>query len=249
MHFKIIITNIIEHEKAHPSHCSSFAFLGILLKIIAIYSGSRHHYYLFRRYKPDYRYTSDGVTYKSEDEFYATVDASGLVKGEKVGETNIVVSSDNGVKRIPIEVMPKYTLYPDLDQYIGASQSVISSNFGSTYKQSTASSGNIMWTYVSYNSYASLIFSFKDGKVDAALAAVSTLNTTMLTKSLIERYAVAGTQNDYYFFLNHDKDVIVALNVYSASLLAVTYMPYTSTKSSDVIPSVSDELFSIIVGE
>ncbi len=35
---------------------------------------------------------AEGVTYSSKDEFYAEVDASGLVTGNKVGETDIVAS-------------------------------------------------------------------------------------------------------------------------------------------------------------
>ena len=50
---------------------------------------------------------AEGVTYSSKDEFYAEVDASGLVTGNKVGETDIVASSSNGAATIPVTIMPQ----------------------------------------------------------------------------------------------------------------------------------------------
>ena len=70
---------------------------------------------------------SEGVTYESVDPFYADVNESGLVTANKVGKTNITVKSPNGVKSVPVTVMPKYTLYDDLTPYVNASLSTITS--------------------------------------------------------------------------------------------------------------------------
>lgn len=174
---------------------------------------------------------AEAPTFSAPDEFYATVDANGLVKAGKVGKTKIIVSADNGVVDVPLTIIPAYDLYPDIDPYMGASMSQISSKFGTGYSTSTASGGGTMWTYTDYNKYSNIAFLFEGGKVTQALVALSTTYTSMLTSHLKERYTVAGMLNDYFFLLNHDKSVMIALTVYSNRLLAVLYTPYTESKA------------------
>ena len=191
----------------------------------------------------------DEVQYSSQDEFYASVDPTGLVTGNKVGSTEIHVSSSAGTARIPVTIMSKYSLYPDLDGLIGKGLSDITKVMGSNYTSSTASTGDPMYTFMNPTSYASgIMFILKNNVCSSILVAVPTTHTSMLTKHLIERYSIAGTQNGYYFFLNHDKKVVIGLSVYSASLLAVLYMENTSTKAVETIDSsIIEEYRSIYV--
>ncbi|MBR7005152.1 MAG: Ig-like domain-containing protein [Bacteroidales bacterium] len=179
----------------------------------------------------------EDAQFSSKDEFYASVDNTGLVTGNKVGETEILVNSTHGTATIPVTIIPQYTLYPDLDGLVGKSQSDITKVMGNSYQTSTSSDGNTMMTYLNPTKYAEAIgftISKSNNLCSSIVVAVPTSYTSMLTKHLIERYSIAGMQNDYYFFLNHDKKVMIGLTVYSASLLAVAYMNYTSTKSSDI---------------
>lgn len=170
----------------------------------------------------------DGVTYTSQDEFYAEVSETGLITANKIGQTNITVSSPNGVKSIPVTVLPQYTLYEDLTPYIGASLSNITAKYCTDYTTATNKDGSVTYTFKNPTSYvAGIGFIIENGKCTSAMVAVSTSHTSMLTKYLIERYAVVGMQNDMYFFLNHDKDVTITYTVYSYSTLMVLYTPYT----------------------
>ncbi len=173
------------------------------------------------------------AAFSSEDTFYASVDPTGLVTANKVGSTSIIVSGKGETQKIPVIVLSKYSLYPDLDGLIGKPSSDVKSALGSSYvvKENT-------WLYYDLSSYANLGFTYENGVVANAVVLVPTKYTTMLTKHLIERYTVAGMQNDYYFFLNHDEDVVIGLTVYNISYLAVTYLPYSeATKVSGIMPS------------
>lgn len=173
---------------------------------------------------------SEGVSYESSDPFYAKVDESGLVTANKVGKTNITVKSPNGVKSVPVTVIPKYTLYEDLTPYVNASLSTITSKFGSSYTTATNSDGSVTYTYKNPTSYASGFgFIIKNGVCTSVMVAVSTSYASMITDYLIERYYVVGMQNDMFFFLDHDKKVAIAMSVYSYSMISVLYYPYNAS--------------------
>ena len=178
----------------------------------------------------------EDATFSSADEFYATVDEHGLVTGEKVGETEIRVSSSSGTATIPATIMHKYSLYPDLDPLVGKTVADMTKLLGSNYDTSTSSSGQVSHAYKNPTSYCEAILCMMEGsKIGTVGALISTANTSMLSKHLVERYTVAGMQNDYYFFLNHDKNVTIVLNVYSYQYLMVLYMPYTPSKASCMV--------------
>ena len=174
----------------------------------------------------------DNVTFSTKDDYYATVSSSGLVTGERVGSTEIVVKSSIGSVEVPIVILHKYSLYPDVDRLIGKSISDMVNLFGSDYKTSTSSSGNLIYGYTYPTSYADAIMFMMEGTtINSIGVLVSTSYTSMITKHLLERYKVAGMQNDMYFFLNHDEDVIIGLEVYNYKYIMVLYMGRTSSKS------------------
>lgn len=177
---------------------------------------------------------ADDAIFKSSDEFYAEVDATGMVTANKVGNTEIIVTGKGSSIKVPVTIMPKYKLFPDLDEYIGKSSSYVTSTFGSNYTAGTTSKGYITYTYTDYNIYATIIsFTFENDVVSSIGVAVPTTYTSQLTSSLIERYTVTGTLNDVYYFLNHDENVLLGMQVYTASYLMVIYMSYSSSKASD----------------
>ncbi len=180
--------------------------------------------------------TSAGdATFKVADEFYASVSEDGIVTANKVGSTEVIVSSKSGTATVPVHVLNQYSLYPDLDGLIGKTYSDVIKVMGSNYTESTASSGNITYSYTAPTSYTvGIVFQFapSTGLCETVGVVVSTAYTSMLSKYLIERYTVAGMQNDYYFFLNHDEDVLIGLNVYNSSSLIVLYVKRDSSKAS-----------------
>lgn len=178
----------------------------------------------------------DDAAFSSSDEYYATVSENGLVTGEKVGETEIVVSSSRGTVKVPITIMSQYSLYPDVDGLVGKTLSDITKVMGSNYESSTSTSGEITYLYRNPTSYVdAIMFIMKGSVVETIGVLVPTTNTSMITKHLIERYTVAGMQNDMYFFLNHGKTTTIAMQVYSTKYIIVMYLASTASKSVEAI--------------
>lgn len=179
------------------------------------------------------------ATFEVKDDFYASVESNGIVTANKVGETDIIVSSAYGSASIPVTVLPQYTLYPDVDMLIGKNLSAVTAVMGSSY-ETTTNNGKPMYMYKNPTSYCEGIgFVFSGNTCDMILVAIPTTHTTKITKALIERYDVAGMSNDIYYFLNHDRNVMILLTVYSYKAIAVGYTAYDDTKASnnDPIPA------------
>ncbi len=175
----------------------------------------------------------DDATFTSDDDFYAKVDETGLVTANKVGGTMITISSSIGSVKVPVVVLNQYSLYPDVDALIGQGTSEMTNLLGNDYETFNSSDGSVNYGYRNPTKYAELILvSMKSGKCEYVAVLVPTSNTSMLTKHIKERYAFAGMQNDNYFFLNHDENVLIGLTVYSTSYLIVLYIPYTSSSKS-----------------
>lgn len=175
---------------------------------------------------------TESAIYSSKDDFYASVDQSGLVTANKVGTTSVILTGGDKSITIPIKVMSKYSLYPNLDEIIGKTESDVRAKVSSSY---TIDDG--MWLYKDITQYASVGITYENGKVKNAVAFVPTSYTLMLTDALIERYSVAGMQNDYFYFLNHNRDVVITLIVYTYDYLAVVYTAYTVLKAPFEMPS------------
>jgi len=166
---------------------------------------------------------SDGVCYSILDDFYASVNSSGLVEGKRIGSTTVVASSKNGEVQIPVTVISKYSLYPELESYVGVSLNEITKKFGSDY---SLVNGGII--YEDYNVYTkALLFMQKNGVYNSAAALVKIAYTSSLVKYLNERYKLVYIQNDQYYFFNHDEKVAIVMEVYNSSYLVVMYIPNT----------------------
>lgn len=78
--------------------------------------------------------TSDLViNYESQDEYIATVSATGLITAGHVGTTLINISSGNEVKQFKVTVEPKYTTYETPFIEWGATPTQVVSKFGKNY--------------------------------------------------------------------------------------------------------------------
>ncbi len=191
---------------------------------------------------------ANDATFESKDEFYASVEASGKITANKIGKTEIIVNSSYGSATIPVTVIPKYTLYSDVDGLIGKSRTEVINRLGSNYQESTSSSGDKLLTYLTPTSYCDgFVVTISGGKCKNILAMVSTSYTSMLTKALLERYSAAGMQNDYFFFLNHDENVLITLMVYNTRYLAVYYIEYDPSKTiTSGICTIPDEMTAVL---
>ncbi|OJU49918.1 MAG: hypothetical protein BGN96_10495 [Bacteroidales bacterium 45-6] len=144
------------------------------------------------------RATSEkSISYVSEDEFHATVNATGLVTAGKVGEMNVLVSDGSTTKKFNVKVTPKSALYnePLTDWTLTKAQVI--SKLGTPYNQTDS-----LCVYRQSDpavSYLMYLFTTA-GKIKGVVTTVGTRHTTSLTTILTERYA--GTSNDVYFYMN-----------------------------------------------
>ena len=175
------------------------------------------------------------LTYKSEDNYHATVDEKGLVTARYVGETNIVVSNSENSKKVKITVEPKYDICEDLCQYLFKTKSQIVSKFGDNYTLNENYENCIF--YEDYTSYVSdLAFNIENDVVRSVLILVDKSYWPTLEGYLKERYVFAGKEPDlvseYYVYKYFDniyeakrKTEIIVSGI-DPTYMAVAYFTY-----------------------
>jgi hypothetical protein len=174
------------------------------------------------------------TTFASEDEYVATVSASGLITGKRIGETYIDV---NGKKAIKVSVTPVYTQFTEPQFLFGATKDEVYAKVGTNY--SISDDNGIVYTKTSDRTRG-YIYLLKDGKVSSVVMVVNSIYFDSLTDFLLERYAPATfSEEDYTVLyvnaLTADKiTMIIGEHVYSSSLIYVAYLPYTNSKSRSV---------------
>ena len=175
------------------------------------------------------------LTYKSEDNYHATVDEKGLVTAKYIGETNIVVSNSENSKKVKITVEPKYDICEDLCQYLFKTKSQIVSKFGDNYTLNENYENCIF--YEDYTSYVSdLAFNIENDVVRSVLILVDKSYWPTLEGYLKERYVFAGKEPDlvseYYVYKYFDniyeakrKTEIIVSGI-DPTYMAVAYFTY-----------------------
>ena len=117
--------------------------------------------------------TQKSVTYESEDDFVATVSASGEIKASHVGSTDIKV---NGSKMIKVAVVPKYKNFDEPILDFGISMSKLKS----LEKNKPIKENDEGLSYDGTGDETGRIYLFKNGK----------LYSSILADFLLERYLV-----------------------------------------------------------
>lgn len=178
---------------------------------------------------------SDNIlTYKSENEYVATVSNTGIISAARIGDAKIVVSDGKNEASLTVKVNPKYNTYPDPFIEFGTSKSDIIAKFGTPKTESDNGVG-----YDNFSNKAPLIMFLFDNnnKLEATGVMVKTSYSSELGSFLGERYAFAGyLQGSYTIAMANGLDeksvtMGVGAKVYNLSYWLVTYFPYTPTKS------------------
>lgn len=177
--------------------------------------------------------SENSISYTSEDEYHATVSSSGLVKANKVGETNILVSDGNSTRKFKVTVSPQSSLYDEPLTDWSLTKSQVISKLGTPASQ--ADSSCIYQPSNSAISYIMYLFT-KAGKIKSVGVVIQTAYTSELATFLTERYTYAGQSNDTFLYYNQSTTAkattIIGLSLYSTSYWFAIYIPNTSTKSS-----------------
>lgn len=171
--------------------------------------------------------------WSSDNDFVAEVDQEGKVTANHVGETTITASNGNKRAYCKVSVVPQYTLYADPVLDFGCSMSDVKSK----EKRTLAGSGT---NYIGYkgdnDNVTGIIYNFNNGKLNGVIVMIKhNYNSAMadrMVNFLRERYAIAGYDDDVYYFVNGNSgsfDMAVYLDpTYSDNprYATITYLPY-----------------------
>lgn len=151
-----------------------------------------------------------------------------------VGETALLV---NGKKTISLTVYPLYYLYDDPICEWGCSMDYVKAK----QKEGTynSKSTNEMLAYDDAGGATLLAYSFKNGKLNAVLAMVSTNHTSILGSYLAERYLMLPIyKGEKTYFAGIDAideehaNTFVLMEVYNTSYWMIYYTKYSDSSTS-----------------
>ena len=182
------------------------------------------------------------ATYASENEYVATVSATGLITAKRIGETYIDV---NGQKSVKITVIPVYTDFTEPQLLFGATKDEVFAKVGTNYSVSDDNG-------IAYKSTNGIIkgylYLLKDGKVAAVAMVTNSLYVDNLTDFLLERYEPATISEEDYTVLyinaltTEKATMLIGEQIYSPTIINVFYMPYTHSGSRSVTNRDNEEI-------
>lgn len=163
-----------------------------------------------------------------EDTFYASVDATGVVTGKKVGETKIMATYGEQSVRLNVSVQPNYTfcaqsLNQDLSLLIGKTKSEVISMFPELKEGYYDNNGKPILAYETKNVnpgvittliYESIVkVSFNsNGKCNAIVIELPEIYLNVIPKVLEERYELGGKDGEILYYFNHKKNVMIGVS-------------------------------------
>jgi hypothetical protein len=177
-----------------------------------------------------------GKTYQwtTSDINVATVSASGLVTGVRIGETFVTASTSDEslVDSAKITIQPKYNLYLEPYLAFGASAAIVKAN--ETRVLLSEESG---LAYLGENdNVVAVLYLFDNDALTGAgvLLETTTDVTSNLMDFLLERYE-ALTFADEVFYFTDNKGVVAAMSINETLGLNVIYFEETYLKSTSLL--------------
>lgn len=174
------------------------------------------------------------ITYKTEDDFIATVSDKGLITGGRVGETEISLSNTKDTKKVSVIIEPKAELYPEPEFLFGETKANIIKKLGKPMNES----GKTI-IYDNNSSKVPYIIYLFDGTSDnSKLEGLSVIVNSSYSKELgahlAERYLMVEGDDDIIlvgFNSNTAEKATMAIGVelYENALWMVMYMPYSKS--------------------
>ena len=191
---------------------------------------------------------SDNVTWSSEDEFVAKVSSNGIVEGGHVGKTFIVASNGAETVKCAVEVKTKYNTFVEPVLDFGANKADIKAK----EKRELVTDNATSLGYKDSKDGVAIIYTFKNGKMNACGFGLQYKYTDDIMDFLLERYAPATMNNDkdMFIFVNGMSgkwDMMVALTVQSG-MIQVMYAPKdaTSKSISNEVPNMMEHARMIL---
>lgn len=146
---------------------------------------------------------SDAVTWSSESNFVATVNASGLVEGNHVGKTHIVATKNSDNVKCVVEVTPMYSTFTEPLFDFGASVDQIKSKEKRSFQY--AKDNGILFKG-GKSSEVAVMYLFENSKMVCSAISISYLYAEEAIKFIAERYQPIVKKGYDYYFVNNDLD-------------------------------------------
>ena len=143
---------------------------------------------------------STATSWTVGDDYIASVDQTGLVKGLHIGSTQVKVSDGKTSAYCDVTITPEYNLYEEPIMSWGTSKSSIVAS--ETHKSLNASSSDyFMYDYSQGSTACIMVYGFKNNKLESAMAILNKSLFVTAGLFLLERYqpVYIGNDNEYLF--------------------------------------------------
>lgn len=180
---------------------------------------------------------SGATSWRSENEFVATVDQNGLVKGNHVGSTDIIASNGSTSGKCTITITPKYNFFDLPILSWGATETTIRN--AETHGTPEKSGDYLLYGYDNGSIPAVVMYSFKNGSLNAVIQLTGSSYFANAGLFLIERFQAYGESDGMYIFgdsmSTKSAITIVGLDYMTLSskkYAGITYMLNTTSSSA-----------------
>lgn len=203
--------------------------------------------------------TADGaVSWATDDDFVATVDQTGLVKGNHVGSTKIVVSNGKRTAYCDVEITPQYNYFDDPILRWGSSKAAIQSSEKHSILGDMVDDNFLAYDYTNGSIPCIMLYVFANGSLSSVM---SLLNKAMYAEAgyyLLERYqpAAIGSGTDFYFIDAMSRErakTVCVLDYYTLNRTSYTGIFFsdiklldTPTRGKSSRPEISSDMIEII---
>jgi hypothetical protein len=171
----------------------------------------------------------------SENDFIATVNKNGVVKGCHVGSTMIVAKNDFSSAKCKVTIKPLYTLYDDPIFNWGASKEMIKSQ--ETHNLFDEKETSLGYDYTFGSTVCLMGYNFEDRKLNSVMAIMEYTYSLKqkIMNYLKERYNLEGELDGYYYYIDaNSRDETKTLVLFNTDYktIAVMYSDFTSLNSN-----------------
>ncbi len=203
--------------------------------------------------------SAEGATsWFSEDEFVATVNNAGLVKGGHVGTTNVFARNGSAMGKCIVTIIPKYNLYDNPILEWGASMNTIKSKETHEYL-SSSSTNSLGYDYSKNGHTALLLYNFNNNQLESVGVIMKLSEYGNAGDHLLERYQPVAAEKTNYSILFIDAMTldkaknVIGLQTATISNSTVTMIMYMQNNSDSRVSmsainnniSIPEEMLSI----
>ena len=143
------------------------------------------------------------TSWTTSNEYVATVDDNGLLKGRHIGTAEITASNGVYSDKCTVTIKPKYSLYDTPNLNWGYSMQQMKNL--ETHELLKEDEGGIYYNYSFGSTTCILSYGFKEGKLSSILIMMMPFKTTLFTNTgyyIMERYQPLYQDGYHYWFMD-----------------------------------------------